>query len=433
MASQLRNERFHIGGMTCTNCEHRIESTLKQLPGVIRVKASYPKGQAEVIYDQNRVSAKKIRHSIRDLDYQVLAKNQLKDKTDYRKSIGILIIIAALYILLSRLPIFDYLPLVRNSMDFGFVFVVGLLTSVHCVAMCGGINLSQSLNQEDPPKTAVLYNGGRLISYTLTGVIVGALGQVVTLDGTFKGVFQILAGVFMIIMGLNLLNLFDGLKFLSLRLPRFLTNRTAGQNRTPLYVGLLNGLMPCGPLQAMQLYALSTASPFAGGLSMLLFGLGTLPLMFSLSALSGFLTKKFAQKVMTVGAVIVTVLGLTMFSQGLSLSGFSLPFFQDTGSQSSTLSGEIIDGVQIVHSTYSGGSYPKITVSQSIPVKWTITVTKGALTGCNQSIIIPEYGIEYTFFEGENIITFTPTQSGKFKYSCWMGMIRGTITVLAEK
>ena len=83
------------------------------------------------------------------------------------------------------------------------------------------------------------------------------------LSGTAKGIVQLGAGLFMVVMGLNMLNLFPWLRSLTPRLPRFLTSRAtaaAGSN-SPLYVGLLNGLMPCGPLQAMQLYALSTGSP----------------------------------------------------------------------------------------------------------------------------------------------------------------------------
>ena len=87
------------------------------------------------------------------------------------------------------------------------------------------------------------------------------------------------------------------------------------------------------------------------------------------------------------------------------------------------------NGVQIVRSTLQPGSYPDITVRVGEPVKWMIDAARENINGCNNRIIIHEYGIEYTFREGENIIEFTPEETGSFSYSCWMGMIYGNITV----
>jgi hypothetical protein len=66
-----------------------------------------------------------------------------------------------------------------------------------------------------------------------------------------------------------------------------------------------------------------------------------------------------------------------------------------------------------------------------MPVKWIIDAPDGSINGCNNRINIQEYGItNYSFKSGENIIEFTPDKTGRFQYSCWMGMIHGGITVL---
>jgi plastocyanin domain-containing protein len=215
------------------------------------------------------------------------------------------------------------------------------------------------------------------------------------------------------------------------------------KGRSPLYIGLLNGLMPCGPLQAMQLYALSTGSPLKGGLSMLVFSLGTAPLMFGLGALSSLLSRKFTAKVMAAGAALVVVLGLLMFSNGWNLSGFgSLPdiargVFGSAPApapvRGGTGGGVVIEnGVQIVNSVLSPGGYPAITVQAGIPVKWIINAPAGSINGCNNRAIIREYGIEHRFNPGDNVIEFTPEKTGTFRYSCWMGMIRSSITVVEQ-
>jgi plastocyanin domain-containing protein len=215
-------------------------------------------------------------------------------------------------------------------------------------------------------------------------------------------------------------------------------------NKSPLFIGLLNGLMPCGPLQAMQLYALSTGSPIAGGISMFLFSMGTVPLMFGIGALGGVLGKKFTHRAMKIGAILVTVMGMTMFTYGWGLSGFSFNFIDKlvaavnpfssntTGTRDGAFTPVIENGVQIVNSTLSGGRYPAITVQQGIPVKWTINAPQGSINGCNNRMIIREYKIEYRFKPGENVIEFTPDKTGRFSYSCWMGMIRSSITVVEE-
>lgn len=453
MDHRVKTQKLRIGGMTCVSCQNKIERKLQNTAGIERATVSYSAGTAEVTYHPDVISMKEITAVIEKLDYEVLAANQNSNNT---RLVGILVIVVALYVLFQQFgftQLFNAFPLAEEGMGYGMLFVIGLVTSVHCVAMCGGINLSQCIPQPDANasnkfaalRPSFLYNLGRVVSYTVVGAIVGALGSVVSFSGAFKGIVQLLAGVFMVIMGINMLGIFPFLRKLAPRMPkafaRGINKQKAGSN-SPFYVGLLNGLMPCGPLQAMQLYALSTGSPLTGALSMMLFSLGTVPLMFGLGALSSVLSKRFTRKVMTVGAVLVVVLGMSMFTQGWALSGFSLPELIPQGSQQSAQNpagkdaqggntGTTVEnGVQIVTSTLALGKYPAITVQAGTPVKWTINAPERSINGCNNRIFIPEYNIEYEFQPGENVIEFTPEKTGKFQYSCWMGMIRSSITVV---
>lgn len=449
MAPTIRTKSLRIGGMTCVSCQTKIEKKLRNTAGVIKAEVSYSSGTAVIAYDTDIISLRDISNVIQGLDYEVLAANERRT-TGATRTIGLLIIIAALYVLLEQFGILNLLApgmLAETNMGYGMLFVIGLVTSVHCVAMCGGINLSQCIPKGEKSgeegrlsalRPSFLYNLGRVVSYTVVGFIVGALGSAITFSNTAQGVLKLVAGVFMVIMGINMLGLFPWLRKLNPRMPKIFArriNREKSKSKSPLIVGLLNGLMPCGPLQAMQIYALSTGSPIAGALSMLIFSLGTVPLMFGLGALSSALGKKFTKKVMTVGSVLVVVLGLSMLTQGWSLSGFSLFSQGNAPISGNDLAGGpgivVEDGVQIVNSTLSPGKYPDITVSAGTPVKWIIDAPQGSINGCNNRIIIREYGLEHKFSYGENIIEFTPTQTGTFRYSCWMGMIRGTINVVA--
>lgn len=444
MDANVKTKKLRIGGMTCVNCQNTIQKKLRNTAGIKKAEVSYNGGTAVITYDTDIISLGDITAVIKRLGYDVL--NRTQPTTNSRRTIGLLIIILSVYILIHQFGILNLLvpsQLAETNMGYGMMFVIGLITSVHCVAMCGGINLSQCIPQNGTIKEtsrfsalrpAFLYNLGRVISYTIVGFIVGALGSAITFSNTAQGGLKLVAGVFMVIMGINMLGIFPWLRRLNPRMPKIFASKINAEkvkSRSSFIVGMLNGLMPCGPLQAMQIYALSTGSPIAGALSMFLFSLGTVPLMFGLGVLSTVLSKKFTKKVMTVGAVFVVVLGLSMFSQGWSLAGFiDLPFISGTSNNEGSESSVIVkEGVQVIHSTLSPGSYPPITVQAGMPVKWVIDAPKGSINGCNYKLYINEYGIEHQFKSGENIIEFTPTKSGTFNYSCWMGMIRGTIAV----
>jgi len=428
------SSRIKIDGMSCVNCQNKIESELLKCSGIVSATASFANGSAMVEYDPDIISLKQIHSRIDDIGYKVV---DYQSSNENSNAVGILIVIAALYIILEHFGILNRLApsqLAGVNMSYGMLFIIGLVTSVHCIAMCGGINLSQcipgkiSSGNLSTLRPSFLYNLGRVISYTIIGGIVGAIGSAITFSNLMQGILKLIAGLFMVIMGLNMI--FPWFRRFNLHLPRAFAkkiNQEKSKSNSSIIVGLLNGLMPCGPLQAMQIYALSTGNALDGALSMLIFSLGTVPLMFGLGALSSMISNRFAKKMMTVGAILVTVLGLSMLAQGWSLSNITLPGATKNISNDGII---ISDGVQLINSTLQSGKYPAITVQSGLPVKWTIDAPQGSINGCNNRVIIPEYNIEYQFKTGENIIEFTPTTTGKFRYSCWMGMIRGTITVL---
>jgi plastocyanin len=244
------------------------------------------------------------------------------------------------------------------------------------------------------------------------------------------------AGVFMLILGINMLGMFSFLRHLAPRLPKSLADRIErGKNgKGPLYVGILNGLMPCGPLQAMQLFALYSGSPFKGALSMLAFSLGTVPLMFGLGAFGSIMSRKFTGRVMKIGAAVIILMGIAMFNNGAALSGLGVgaPLASTSGTASSQAAGVSDSGAvqEVTTSLTKYGRYSPITVKAGIPVKWTIHADKGTVNGCNNEIVISAFGIRQKLKVGDTLVEFTPVKPGKYVYSCWMGMIRSTITVV---
>lgn len=504
--SSLRSKIiFHISGMTCENCQKKIAAALRQTVGIHSAEVSFVNGTAVVLYDADRIARAEIRRVIETLGYR--AEEEKDAAAAARSTANLLIIILGLYLLLQRFGLLNFLVpsrLAAADMSYAALFLVGLLTSVHCIAMCGGINLSQCMPRGPRPaeakaatlpRPALAYNLGRVVSYTAIGAVLGFCGMVIgggaaVLSPAFQGFLKLFAGALMVVMGINLLGLLPWLRRFNPRLPRFLAERIDGEKaagRGPFVVGLLNGFLPCGPLQAMQIVALASGSPAAGALSMLAFSLGTVPLMLGLGSLVCALGQRFARQVLQIGAVLVAVLGLAMVSQGVSLAGLARPSTLSllfallallaylsvlpvrrkalkaaaitgvavfavgiaglrmartasprslsgvpalraggTAAESST---QMENGVQVVRSTLSGRQYPSITVQQGVPVRWIIDAPAGSVNGCNYRMMLSPFGQEVELHEGENIVEFTPEQSGSYDYSCWMGMVYGNVTV----
>ena len=442
---------IHIGGMTCINCQTRIEKKLKSLAGIEAATVDYAAGTARITYDEAVVSPAAIAAAIESLGYTAPQNQPGNMALRIIGVLAVILVLASLLRLFSTSTLAASFPLAEAGMGYGMLLVIGLLTSIHCIAMCGGINLSQSLVESGSVNhekievntrhlaPSLLYNGGRLLSYTAVGVVVGALGSVITISDHFRNMILLLAGLLMALMGVNMLGLFPALRRFSPRLPQFLTHKIDGQKtgRGPLVIGFLNGFMPCGPLQAMQLYALSTGSPVRGGVSMFFFCLGTIPLMFALGAAGGILSagvagsakgSAFSRRATQAGAILVAAMGVVMLTNGLTGAGFDRALARTEGGVSAP---DMRGGAQIINSTLLPNRYPAITVQQGIPVRWTINAPQGSINGCNNRFIIREYGIQHTFKYGDNVIEFTPERAGRFIYSCWMSMIRSTITVLA--
>ena len=466
--------------MTCINCKKAIENGLGNITGVESVSVNYKTGKCEITIDTGLVGWKDIFNAIEDLGYTI-GNNK---KTDLINIVSIVVIIVSLYYFLEQtglLNLLNFEKVADSTMGFGMLFVIGLMTSVHCIAMCGGINVSQCLseNKKFSGLYPVMYNLGRVVSYTVIGFVLGfagmffGTGENLGVSSIIQGLIKSFAGIYMVIMGVNMLGFVPQIKRLTFHLPNFI-GKFRVKNSQPFVVGLLNGFMPCGPLQSIQLVALATGNPFTGGLSMFAFSLGTVPLMLGLGSLVSVLGKRFTDRMMTVGAVLVTVMGLAMVSQGASLTGMiksenlmvivvmlafmciveninfnkrqvktvSLMIILFIGiftsrfmainyvSENDESSYHMENGVQVVESQLASGKYPSIKVKKDVPVRWIINAPDGSINGCNYKIYINSYGIEHTFQKGENIIEFTPTKSESIGYSCWMGMIKGNINVV---
>jgi hypothetical protein len=209
----------------------------------------------------------------------------------------------------------------------------------------------------------------------------------------------------------------------------------------------------------MQLYALGTGSAIAGALSMLIFSIGTVPLMLVFGLAAVFMPRKFLPVMVRASAVLVMFLGVMTFTRAAALVGIDLPSLSSPPSISTSAGTEALrkalvipvagetavgsaqrgimasvvqGGVQTVLTEFGPNGYVPFVVQAGLLVKWTIRVSADNLNGCNNPIQIPAYGIEKTLKPGDNLVEFTPGKEGTISYSCWMGMITSRITVVKD-
>lgn len=439
--------------MHCASCEVLIERKFKKIPGVEKVHVSHHNGKAELFCsadpnihaldsavkeDGYRVSQWKDHHLA---THPEVHKNTWKD---YFQMGGIFLVIVAVYYILKQ---FDLVPTIAISerMSYGVVFLIGLFAAVStCIAVVGGLLLAvaEKFNESHPELSGIqkfrphiYFNVGRVVGYTGFGAAVGGLGSVLTLSPQLNGYLTILVSVVMLLLGFQLLHLFPWLRRFSPKMPKFIGHRihdlsTKDSKGAPFTLGALTFFLPCGFTQALQLYVLSSGDWKVGALTMLVFSLGTLPALMSLSAITSFAKGAFQRHFIKFAGVLVVMLAVFNINNGMALAGvnFNLAsvFKSNNGTvaASATPTSQIIDGKQIVDMTVNGYSYTpsKFTVVQGVPVEWRIDGKNAA--GCGQVLVMPTLGVtKYLSPDGITTITFTPTETGTIPFNCSMGMM----------
>lgn len=208
-------------------------------------------------------------------------------------------------------------------------FVLGLMGSLHCAGMCGPIALSLPLHGKAigaKVVSGVMYNLGRTVTYGIMGAIFGLIGQGLSLVG-FQQWVSVAMGALMILSVL-LPSLFKSVQpqkmpivgMVRKGIQRLFVKRSFGGL---FLIGLLNGLLPCGLVYLAIAGAIGTGDVTTGTLFMILFGLGTIPMMLGISLVGNMASVAIREKVNKVIPVLVIIIGLIFILRGLSLG---IPF-----------------------------------------------------------------------------------------------------------
>lgn len=436
-----------VKGMHCASCDLLVASKFNELNNIKVVKADHVSQKVEIEY-QGELDKKKLENSIKEYGYTIVNNKELDQSEEpFLKRIFDAVLLGMIVVILFFLATeFNLIPTsMLSTLTLSSAFFVGVVASLStCMATTGALYLATIGKLHDVTATfkqkmvpAVSFNLGRILTYTIMGALNGFVGQVLTKELKAGSSLNIVIGLLMIFVGLDMLKIlpFDRIipggwyKNFLLKLE---TRLLKHPRRTSFLLGAITYWLPCGFTQSVQLYALAVADPFQSALIMLSFALGTTPVLLAMGYATSVLKSKYYLWFMKAIAVIVTLVGFWYVSNALSLYGLNPldRFLPSSVKSSGTSTVEEINGEQVIRMkvTYQGYTPDTFTVQKGKPVKWII---EGVETfGCQGYLLAPKINIETVLRQGENIITFFPEETGKIGFSCSMGMYRGQILVI---
>lgn len=206
---------------------------------------------------------------------------------------------------------------------------LGLLGSFHCIGMCGPIALALPVHQYSPLKKYLgifLYNLGRVVTYTFLGVVFGLLGQSFFLGG-FQQVLSITIGVLLLLSvaltNVKTINTAKSLGFIYSFINSVKIQLGNLFNKKGLhflfFIGLLNGLLPCGLVYLGIAGAIATGHYIKGAEFMLYFGVGTVPIMYAVAFFGQFITLKYRNHIRHSMPYVVSIMAIMLIVRGLNI------------------------------------------------------------------------------------------------------------------
>lgn len=324
------------------------------------------------------------------------------------------------------------------------VFITGLTVGgLTCLAVQGGLLASviaggeeESPNSKSTALPILAFLAAKLFVYTAFGFILGLFGGAVSINQTTQNIIQIFAGIYMIIVALNLLEIHPIFRYAILQPPRVLTRLVKKSSRSqqlfaPVILGFMTIFIPCGTTLAIEALAISSANPTTGALIMFFFILGTSPMFFGIGWLTSLFGEHYRSRFYKIASVAIIFLGISSINGALIASGspIYLPPIQIDLSGSETTDSNIQPDQNPTITVTSGGYSPNyLKVKAGEPVK--LTLQSKAAYSCALAFRIPSIGVSQTLQpDDQKEVSFT-LPKGKTSFSCSMGMYTGVIEAI---
>lgn len=439
--------------MHCRSCELLTEDELSEVAGVVRAKAHFRTGIVEISYEGAEPSAEALSAAVRRAGYEIGRGERpwlTGDISEWVKTLFALGIVGTLFLIARGLGIFDL------SLDSGvqlsslpFVLLFGIVAGLStCMAIVGGMVLAFSArySERHPEATAwqkfsphIFFNAGRILGFAFLGGLLGMVGASFQLSSFSVGALIVFVAGMMILIGLQLLELFPRLSAWKFMLPKSIAKALGIQSHAKkeyshsrtLFAGAVTFFLPCGFTQAVQLFVVTQGSFALGFVTMGTFALGTAPGLLGIGGISAMAKGEFRRFFFKVAGVVVIALGVFNAHNGMTLLSLGSARVATQGVLGGgDANGAIGQDAQVVRITQKRDGYfpPQVSVKRGIPVR--LIIDSQESYSCAVSLSIPKIGVRKILKPGENVFEFTPDQAGDIPFSCSMGMYRGVINVI---
>ena len=303
--------------------------------------------------------------------------------------------------------------------------------------------VNPTVSSKDMAISVLLFLTAKLVAYTLLGFGLGLLGSVFYLSPTLKGAIQIAIGIFLLGNALRMFNVHPIFRYFTFEPPsvltRYIRRASKGNDRlaTPLFLGALTILIPCGITQAAMAVAVGTGDPLMGAAVMFAFVLGTSPTFFGVTVLAAGLAKAFQKYFLPIVAVFILGLGLYTIDGGLNLIGSPLSSSaiyhwltdvpQPAANQVSSASSAPLSNVLKINVVNSGYSPNQLKAPADQPIQLVLT-TKNTQS-CSRAFMIPSLNLQKVLpATGETVMNIPAQKAGStLRFTCSMGMYTGSI------
>jgi len=334
----MKSYTYFVTGMHCNACVLLTETELGEHPLVTNVKSQLASQSVEVTGEFGEKSKEEIMSELIPLLSQhSLSIEQTQKKIawhEFQYAIPFALLAVGLFILLQKLGIVNLIT--SSEVGYGSAFIIGVIASLSsCMAVVGGLVLSLSANyakQKSSIRPHMIFHVSRLIGFFVLGGVIGTIGTTFQLGTMGTLVIGLLVASVLLVLGINLLDIVPTKK-IQFSLPNFVGKGiTALKNWEsgvmPLLLGVATFFMPCGFTQSMQIYTLSAGSFWNGGMIMLFFALGTLPVLALLSFGSSKITSSQRSGVFyKTAGIVVLFFGVFNLINSLVAAGLIKPFF----------------------------------------------------------------------------------------------------------
>lgn len=355
-------------------------------------------------------------------------------------------------------------------MSLWIIFLTGLTTGgLSCLAMQGGLLASVIANQKEEEHDTtkkkfsekkalsfssfdqldwmpvLMFLATKLIAHTILGFLLGLLGSVITLSLEVRLAFQTFTALFMFATAMNLLNVHPIFRYVSFQPPKFIQRLVRNTSKSkvlfaPAILGFMTIFIPCGITQAMEVLAINSGNPILGALIMFAFVLGTSPLFAILGVATAKLSEGWYKTFNKVTAVILIAMAvysingvLLVLNSPITInslySNITEPFSKKESLEPINFTsnqGPQKITIQVLNNGYKPNVFK---VRKGQPVE--LILQSNETYSCALSFVFKEFGIQ-TFLDATDTqsFTFTPTQPGKYQFSCSMGMYSGVMEVI---